>query len=131
MCVFVAKDLDKDLLSVVKVASPYFVDEDFGLGHNFTPIVGTSTIEDRCALLGDFGEHSLKGLFDKGWRVRHSGRNLIMKPVARYAVNGFLSVFLPLLSVASPASSEWGDVIKYAFKAERVRVSGNNVEEGD
>ena len=82
MCVFVAKDLDKDLLSVVKVASPYFVDEDFGLGHNFTPIVGTSTIEDQCALLGDFGEHSLKGLFYKGWRVCHCRRDLYMQPVS-------------------------------------------------
>ena len=127
MCVFVSEDLDKDFLSVVKVASPYFVDEDFGLGHNLTPIVGTSTIEDQCALLGDFGEHSLKGLFYKGWRVCHSRRDLIMKPIAWYAVNSFFCVFLPLLSVASPAASEWCYVVKYAFKAERVRVSGNDV----
>jgi hypothetical protein len=122
-----AKDLDKNFLSVVKVAPTYFVDEDFRFGHVFTPIVGTSTIEDQCSLLGDFGEHSLKGLLYKGWRVCHSRRDLKVKPIAWYAVNSFFGVFLPLLSVASPAAPEWGDVIKYAFKSKSVRVSGHNV----
>ena len=34
VCVFVAEYLHKYFLSVVKVASPYFVDEDFGFGHD-------------------------------------------------------------------------------------------------
>jgi hypothetical protein len=133
VCVFVSEYLDKYFLSVFKIAPTYLIDEDFWFGHNFTPIVGTSTIGDRCPLLGDFAEHSLKGLFYKGWRVCHSRRDLNMNPVAtRGSVNCWLRVFAPRLSSALPAASEtlW-KVIKDALKTERVRVGGNDVNERD
>ena len=69
--IFVSKDLYKDFLSVVHRASTDFVDKDFCFAHVCTPIVGTSTIEDLCALVGDFGEHPLKGLFYGVWVICH------------------------------------------------------------
>jgi hypothetical protein len=129
VCVFVSEYLDKDFLSVFKVAPTYLVDEDFWFGHDFTPIVGTSTIGDRYPLLGDFAEHSLEGLFYKGWRVCHSGRDFVMVPVSPGAsCQCWLGVIAPRLTIASPAAPKllW-EVIKHTFKTERVRVSDNNV----